>query len=376
MFDCTYGGIKMDIRDKNVLVFGSGISGIAASRLLLREGADVILYDGNEKLDAETIKENILHDEEHGVTLSGDVKVILGELSKEVMESLVLTVMSPGVPTDLEVVNQMREMGIPIWGEIELAYVYGKGEVLAITGTNGKTTTTTLLGEIMKKYQEHVYVVGNIGNPYTEVALDMTEDSVAVAEMSSFQLETIHTFRPKVSAILNITPDHLNRHHTMEAYIEAKKNICRNQTADDVCVLNYEDEVTRKFGEEIKAKVLYFSSQRILDRGIYLDEGDIVYSYDTDVAVTICNVKELQLLGTHNYENIMAAAAMAIAYGVPVDLVREVIKSFKGVAHRIEFVAEKNGVAYYNDSKGTKPGCSNQRNSGNESSNASDRGRI
>ena len=201
----------MDIRDKNVLVFGSGISGIAASRLLLREGADVILYDGNEKLDAETIKENILHDEEHGVTLSGDVKVILGELSKEVMESLVLTVMSPGVPTDLEVVNQMREMGIPIWGEIELAYVYGKGEVLAITGTNGKTTTTTLLGEIMKKYQEHVYVVGNIGNPYTEVALDMTEDSVAVAEMSSFQLETIHTFRPKVSAILNITPDHLNR---------------------------------------------------------------------------------------------------------------------------------------------------------------------
>ena len=328
----------MDIRDKNVLVFGSGISGIAASRLLLREGADVILYDGNEKLDAETIKENILHDEEHGVTLSGDVKVILGELSKEVMESLVLTVMSPGVPTDLEVVNQMREMGIPIWGEIELAYVYGKGEVLAITGTNGKTTTTTLLGEIMKKYQEHVYVVGNIGNPYTEVALDMTEDSVAVAEMSSFQLETIHTFRPKVSAILNITPDHLNRHHTMEA-----------------CVLNYEDEVTRKFGEEIKAKVLYFSSQRILDRGIYLDDGDIVYSYDTDVAVTICNVKELQLLGTHNYENIMAAAAMAIAYGVPVDLVREVIKSFKGVAHRIEFVAEKNGVAYYNDSKGTNP---------------------
>ena len=345
----------MDIRDKKVLVFGSGISGIAASRLLLREGADVILYDGNEKLDAETIKENILHDEEHGVTLSGDVKVILGELSKEVMESLVLIVMSPGVPTDLEVVNQMREMGIPIWGEIELAYVYGKGEVLAITGTNGKTTTTTLLGEIMKKYQEHVYVVGNIGNPYTEVALDMTEDSVAVAEMSSFQLETIHTFRPKVSAILNITPDHLNRHHTMEAYIEAKKNICRNQTADDVCVLNNEDELTRKFGEEIKAKVLYFSSQRILDRGIYLDEGDIVYSYDTDVAVTICNVKELQLLGTHNYENIMAAAAMAIAYGVPVDLVREVIKSFKGVAHRIEFVAEKNGVAYYNDSKGTNP---------------------
>ena len=247
----------------------------------------------------------------------------------------------------------MRKKNIPIWGEIELAYVFGKGDVLAITGTNGKTTTTALLGEIMKAYREHTYVVGNIGNPYTSVVSAMPEDSVTVAEMSSFQLETVHTFAPRVSAVLNITPDHLNRHHTMEAYIEAKKNITKNQTKRDTCVLNYEDAVTRKFGENLKAQVLYFSSQRKLERGIYLDQGDIIYR--TETPVKICNVKELKLLGVHNYENVMAAAAMAIAYGVPLDSIRKTICAFQGVEHRIEFVAEKNGVAYYNDSKGTNP---------------------
>lgn len=345
----------MNIREKKVLVFGSGISGIAAARLLLKEGAEVILYDGNEKLDAETIRNTILHDEREEEPLNGNVEVVLGELSDEVIEKLSLVVISPGVPTDIPVVNRMREKNVPIWGEVELAYVYGKGDVLAITGTNGKTTTTALLGEIMKNYKESVYVVGNIGNPYTEVALEMTDASSAVAEMSSFQLETIHTFRPKVSAILNITPDHLNRHHTMEAYIEAKKNICRNQTADDICVLNYEDEVTRAFGENLTAQVLYFSSKRKLEEGIYLQDGEIWYHYKTEEPEKLCHVDELKLLGVHNYENVMAAAAMAAVYGVPTEIIRSTIKAFAGVEHRIEFVAEKNGVAYYNDSKGTNP---------------------
>lgn len=343
----------MDVKEKKVLVFGSGISGVAAARLLLKEEADVILYDGNEKLDPEGIRNTILHDGEE--TLTGNVEVILGELSEKVMDTLSLMVISPGVPTDLPVVNQMREKQIPIWGEVELAYVYGKGDVLAITGTNGKTTTTALLGEIMKNYKDSVYVVGNIGNPYTEVALEMTEESSAVAEMSSFQLETIHTFRPKVSAMLNITPDHLNRHHTMDAYIGAKKNICTNQTADDFCVLNYEDEVTRAFGEDLNAQVLYFSSRRKLDKGIYLQDGEIIYHYGTEKPVKVCHVDELKLLGMHNYENVMAAAAMAAVYGVPMDVIRSTVKAFAGVEHRIEFVAEKNGVAYYNDSKGTNP---------------------
>lgn len=287
--------------------------------------------------------------------LGDDTKaeIILGELSEEVMETLDLVVMSPGVPTDLPVVLKMRDMGIPIWGEVELAYTYGKGDVLAITGTNGKTTTTALLGEIMKNYKESVFVVGNIGNPYTAAALEMREDSVAVAEMSSFQLETIHEFRPKVSAILNITPDHLNRHHTMEAYIKAKEDIAKNQTKEDTCVLNYEDEVTRKIGENVKANVLYFSSQRKLDRGIYLDDGNIIFRQDEEILV--CNVNELKLLGTHNYENVMAAVAMAAAYGTPMEIIRRTIKEFAGVEHRIEFVREKDGVAYYNDSKGTNP---------------------
>ena len=217
----------MDLKDKNVLVFGSGISGVAASRLLLEKGAGVILYDGNTSLDAERIEEEILDG------IKGSFNIILGELPDQVLDTLDLTVMSPGVPTDLPIVNRMREKNIPVWGEIELAYVTGKGDVLAITGTNGKTTTTALLGEIMKNYRESTFVVGNIGNPYTSIALATRDDSVIVAEMSSFQLESIHTFRPKVSAILNVSPDHLNRHHTMEAYIDAKLNIAENQTEED-----------------------------------------------------------------------------------------------------------------------------------------------
>ena len=236
---------------------------------------------------------------------------------------------------------------------MELAYRFASGEVLAITGTNGKTTTTALLGEIMKAYRDSVFVVGNIGTPYTGAALEMKEDSVTVAEMSSFQLETIDTFHPKVSAILNITPDHLNRHHTMEAYIQAKEEITKNQTEEDVCVLNYEDEVLRAFGEKLHTQVLYFSSRRKLERGIYLEDGKIIYA-DGKPEV-LCKVEELKLLGTHNYENVMAASAMAAAYGVPLSSIRETIRNFGGVAHRIEFVTEKEGVAYYNDSKGTNP---------------------
>ena len=163
----------------------------------------------------------------------------------------------------------------------------------------------------MKNFRESTFVVGNIGNPYTSVVRETKDDSVIVAEMSSFQLETIHTFCPKVSAILNITPDHLNRHHTMEAYIEAKEQIAKNQTEEDVCVLNYEDDVTRKFGERVKAQVIYFSSRRRLEKGIYLEDGNIIYCRENPEKV--CHVDELKLLGMHNYENVMAAVAMAAA---------------------------------------------------------------
>ena len=333
----------MLVTGKKVLVFGSGISGIGAVKLLEDHGAEVVLYDGNESLDQASLREQ----------LGEKTTIVLGEFPEHLLEELELVVLSPGVPTDLPVILAMKEHGIQVIGEVELAYAFGKGDVLAITGTNGKTTTTSLLGEIMKCHQEEVFVVGNIGNPYTVAASQMTERSVAVAEMSSFQLESIETFRPKVSAILNFTPDHLNRHHTMEAYVEAKKQIAKNQTAEDYCVLNYEDERTKAFGEEVKAQVLYFSRAHKLERGIYLDDGKMIYKNPEEVIV--CHVDELQILGIHNYENVMAAVAMAAVYGVPMDTIRKAILAFKGVEHRIEYVTEKDGVVYYNDSKGTNP---------------------
>lgn len=335
----------MEVAKKKVLVFGSGLSGIGAAGLLERQGAEVVLYDGNEKLEETKIREKLKS--------GGKAQIIIGEFPEKLLDTLDIAVLSPGVPTDLPLVERMRERGVLITGEVELAYQMGRGDVLAITGTNGKTTTTALLGEIMKNDRERVFVVGNIGNPYTAAVEEMDEDSVTVAEMSSFQLETIQDFRPKVSAILNFTPDHLNRHHTMEAYVNAKKNIAKNQTAQDYCILNYEDRLTREFGENIRAQVLYFSSRRKLDKGIYLEDGAIIYR--NQETVKLCEVKELNLLGTHNYENVMAAAAMALVYGVPAETVRESIKAFKGVEHRIEYVTEKNGVVYYNDSKGTNP---------------------
>lgn len=335
----------MEVSGKHVLVFGCGISGIGAVKLLEKHGAEVVLYDGNEKLDKEEVRKKLPE--------GAKAEIVTGAFPDGLFEKTEIAVLSPGVPTDLPVVKAMKERGILVTGEVELAYEFGKGDVLAVTGTNGKTTTTTLLGEIMKAYQDEVFVVGNIGNPYTVAADQMTDKSVAVAEMSSFQLETVAEFRPKVSAILNFTPDHLNRHHTMENYVNAKKNIAKNQTSSDYCILNYEDERTREFGENIAAKVLYFSSRRKIEQGIYLEDDQIVWKYPDETV--ICSVDELKLLGLHNYENYMAAIAMAAVYGVPLSIIRKAVKDFQGVEHRIEYVTEKHGVAYYNDSKGTNP---------------------
>lgn len=336
----------MKLEGKNVLVFGSGISGIGAADLLKQVGANPIIYDGNEELDREEIRSRMKD--------GAGTKVILGELSEEEMDRLDLVVLSPGVPTDLPVVKSLKARNLTIWGEVELAYQMGKGRVLAITGTNGKTTTTAMLGKIMEDYLDSVYVVGNIGTPYTSAALDMKEDTVTVAEISSFQLETIQDFCPQVSAILNITEDHLNRHHTMEEYIRVKEQITSNQTSDQVCVLNYEDMTLREFGKQIPARVVYFSSLQPLERGIYLDGEDIVLATEQE-KIVITSTDRLKILGIHNYENTMAAAAMAYYAGVPVENIRRSVESFTAVEHRIEYVTEKNGVVYYNDSKGTNP---------------------
>ncbi|MBQ7954258.1 MAG: UDP-N-acetylmuramoyl-L-alanine--D-glutamate ligase [Lachnospiraceae bacterium] len=335
------------LRGKNVLVVGSGISGIGAVSLLQKMGATPILFDENEKMTEELLAEKL----PEGVS----AKCVAVTLPKEIENTVDALVLSPGVPTDTVFVNGFRERNIPILGEIELGYMQEKGKVIAITGTNGKTTTTTLVGDIMKAHFEQVFVVGNIGNPYTTEADKTTENSVTVGEISSFQLETVHTFKPAVSAILNVTPDHLNRHHTMEAYVEAKEAVAINQTKEETCVLNYENEYTRAFGDRCPASVKWFSSARELDEGYFL-KGDMICKAAQGNVTEILNVhSDMNLVGLCNVENVMAAIAIAESMGVPMETILKVIREFHAVEHRIEYVATKNGVKYYNDSKGTNP---------------------
>lgn len=335
---------------EKVLVVGTGKSGIAATQLLLRTGKLPVLFDSNAELD----KDEILGKLSLSVDEKKQVEIVLGDLTEEEKKALSGVVLSPGVPTDTEFVNDLRNRGLLISGEIELAFEQEKGAVLAITGTNGKTTTTTLLGEIMKATGKKTFVVGNIGNPYTLEAEKTDADSVTVAEISSFQLETIHTFRPRVSSILNITPDHLNRHHTMENYVKAKQDITKNQTKEDYCVLNAEDPYTDAFLEQCPATVILFSSQRELADG-YFYADECIYKAVQGKKQKLMNIHEMRLLGMHNVENVMAAIAMADAYGADMEVILNVVRDFKAVEHRIEYVKTVRGVDYYNDSKGTNP---------------------
>jgi UDP-N-acetylmuramoylalanine--D-glutamate ligase len=339
----------MELKGKHVLIIGSGISGISAAKLVAEVGAYgayITIFDGNENLDPGQIAEK-LPKELHA-------QIYTGTLPTEAIDGTDLVIVSPGVPVDTEFMEQFRRRGIQIWGEVELAYRYAQGRLIAITGTNGKTTTTALTGHIMKDYMDEVFVVGNIGIPYTSIACETTKDSVTVAEISSFQLETIHAFRPDVSAVLNITPDHLNRHHTMENYVAMKEAIAANQGPGSRCILNYEDAYTRAFGERACAEPFYFSSKRVLEKGIYLKDGGI-YLADGNGPKPVMYVSEAQLPGIHNAENMMAAIGLCHCMGVPLAQIGKSVRTFKAVEHRIEFVTEKKGVVYYNDSKGTNP---------------------
>ena len=327
------------------LIVGAGRSGINAAQLLIKVGEDFIIYDGNENFDTAAACEKIGRD---------NIEFILGDFSGFDFSRVDICVVSPGVSLETPIMKAVKEHNIPIWGEVELAYRHDKGTVIGITGTNGKTTTTSLTYDIMKRHAKKALLVGNIEIPYTGYALESNSDSVTVAEISSFQLETIWKFAPRVSAILNITEDHLNRHHTMAEYIRVKELITSNQGPEDVCVLNYEDEILREFGKSIVPKAVYFSSARELEQGIFL-RGDQIILRTEKEEIPVVRTGELKLLGTHNFENVMAAVAMAYYAGVDMDSIRRSICEFTAVEHRIEYVTEKNGVAYYNDSKGTNP---------------------
>ena len=340
----------MDFQGKKVLIIGAGKSGLAAADLLTSQNADIILYDDKKLDEAEVLKK-----------LSKDFKgrIVSEALTDEIAGNPDYLVLSPGVPIDSEKVLKYKAKGACVIGEVELAYYYTKGKIVAVTGTNGKTTTTALTGALMKLKYDNTLVGGNIGIPYTQICLDSTDDGVTVAEMSSFQLDTTVTFHPYISMILNITPDHLDRHHTMENYINAKLNCTKNQTADELCILNYEDETLRKAAENIKAKICWFSSKTALNDGMVYEDG-VIYEVKNGVREKVIDVDEMMLIGRHNYENVMAAVAAARFMNVPMDLIRQGLRDFKPVEHRIEYVATVNGVKYYNDSKGTNPDASIQ----------------
>ncbi len=336
----------MDLTDKNILIAGAGVSGIGAAQLLGRAGLSATIYDGNVDLNKENIRSKVPENMK--------LDFILGQVTPELADRFDLLIMSPGIPTDKPIAKAFYDKKKPVWGEIELAYHFSKGRIAAITGTNGKTTTTALVGKILEEYYPSVFVVGNIGIPYTGVALDTREDSVIAAEISSFQLETIVDFKPAVSAILNLTPDHLDRHGTMEVYGDTKLSVSRNQTKEDVILLNYDDPITRGMADRTNARPVMFSRKEDLEEGILLKD-DIFVIREEGRDIPVCSLKEIRLLGGHNHENILAAIGICFFMGVPTEAIRRGVMSFTAVEHRIEYVDTVDGVDYYNDSKGTNP---------------------
>ena len=339
-----------------VLVAGAGRSGIEAARFLLTKKKPVLLYDGNKEKNEEDVKTAIL---EEGGLKEADLKALsfsFGDFPENKLAQVGTCVISPGISLETPFVSVLEENGIPVISEIELAWLYEKGTVIGVTGTNGKTTTTSLIGAVMQAWlgEERAFIAGNIGIPYTKEVVKSAEDTVSVLELSSFQLETVRTFHPHVSVIMNITPDHLNRHHTMENYAAVKARITMNQTAEDYCVLNYDDERLRTFAETCPARVIFFSTREVLSDGFFLQDKALYRSVDGEPEYLL-STDELNLVGRCNYENVLAVLGVCEAMCVPPETALDAIRAFKAVPHRIEFTVEKNGVRYYNDSKGTNP---------------------
>ncbi len=340
----------MDVRGKNIIVIGASKSGIAASKLLLKNGGTVSLFDSGQ---------HSIDDEKFAELIDAGAKLIFGENpTEEAIDGSDLIVLSPGVPMEIPPLLYAKSKGKEIIGEIELGYRFmPKASVIAITGTNGKTTTTTLVGEIIKLYKKDTVVAGNIGFPFTESISSNVQTSVFVLELSSFQLESNATFKPDIACVLNITPDHLNRHKTMENYIESKEKIFQNCNENSFIVLNYDDVNVKKMSDKISGRVIYFSLRNKLQEGVYIENNNIVIK-DSSNLVEILSIDELPIPGEHNVENIMAAIAISFYFGVPVNIIKKGIIAFKGVSHRIELVGEFNGITFYNDSKGTNPDAS------------------
>lgn len=330
---------------KKVLVIGAGLSGRAAAIFLAHKGAAAVLADNKEAEALEGLDE---------VKAAG-VRLCLGGMPENTAE-FALAVISPGVPLEIPVVDALKRDGVPLIGELELAYRCSHNPYLAITGTNGKTTTTTLLGYILEQSGRKCLVGGNIGAALVNDVEALSDDACVVAELSSFQLETADTFRAHIAAFLNLTPDHLYRHHTMEIYGAIKTRIFAHQTKEDYAVLNYDDELVRAYAGELSGNVVFFSRKEVLPQGIFVEDGKVIWQKEAEgERIEVIAAEDILIKGPHNLENALAAAVMALLYGVPVEDVRASLMSFPGVPHRQEPVGEVNGVLYINDSKGTNP---------------------
>ncbi len=338
----------MDLKDKNVLVLGLGISGVSTVKALDKLGANMVISDIKSQ---DELKDYI--DEIKDI----DVKYVLGT-NEVLLENIDLIVKSPGVPLDLQIIKEAKTKDIEVITDLELAYrINPNRNIIAITGTNGKTTTTTLTGEYFKKAGYNTYVMGNIGVGVLWNMINSRDDDIFVIEASSFQLENTYEFKPKISLILNITPDHLNWHKTFKNYVNAKKKIFKNQGKDEYTVLNYDDPLLRDMKDEIKSNLIWFSVDKELSKGIYIEDGYIVIDDGNEIKKVV-KTEEIKILGKHNLENALASVAVGWIMGLDIDIIRDVLKTFPGVEHRIEYVDTIDGVKFYNDSKGTNSDAS------------------
>nr|WP_314277182.1 UDP-N-acetylmuramoyl-L-alanine--D-glutamate ligase [uncultured Peptostreptococcus sp.] len=336
---------------KKILVVGMARSGLATVKYLANKGYEVVVNDSKSGNDIKEVLDELK-------SYKG-VEYVLGKNpSDDILKLVDLAVISPGVPLELDFLVKLREMGKEVISEIELAYREGRSKnikFIGITGTNGKTTTTSIVGEICKKAGLETYVVGNIGNPAISAVEEAKSGAVLVTELSSFQLESVYDFCPEVSTILNLTEDHMNRHHTMENYARAKANIFAKQSESKVCVLNYDDSITRSMSNTCKARVVYFSRKSKPQNGIYLDDKNNIIAVKDNCEVEIVNADDLSLPGGHNLENSMAAIGLCLHFGIDKEIIKSVLTTFKAVEHRLEYVNTIKDVKYVNDSKGTNP---------------------
>lgn len=338
----------MEINGKKALVIGLAVSGVPTVQVLSRLGARIKVNDKKEARDLENVLEQLKDFE---------VEYVLGEHPVELADWPDFAVISPGVPMSIPLVREIKKRGKEVISEVELSYRLTETPIVAITGTNGKTTTTALTGEIFRSSGRKTYVVGNIGKPVISVALSSGRNDIMVAEISSFQLEGIRYFKPASAAILNLTPDHLDRHGTFENYMDAKARIFENQDEGDFIVLNADDENTAKLAARCRSKVVYFSCRKTMDTGVFVEDDYIVVK-GRKVKERVCPVKSLKIPGTHNLENALAATALAWSMEIPVEAMADALTTFEGVEHRLESVGVIDGVKYINDSKGTNPGAS------------------